>query len=98
VFAQYRGTVLEIVANLSIHAPLLAPKGFVGQAAVKEGKVLHYCSNVARVNQLCYALQGMGQREQQQVVDEFKIGKHNILVATCIGEEGLDIGQVSILN
>ena len=37
---------------------------------------------------------GMAQREQKAVLAEFRRGAFNTLVATCIGEEGLDIPQV----
>ena len=31
------------------------------------------------------------------MIDQFKKGKYNVLVATCIGEEGLDIGDVDLV-
>lgn len=37
---------------------------------------------------------GMKQAEQKAVLDDFRQGLFNTLVATCIGEEGLDIPQV----
>lgn len=37
---------------------------------------------------------GMIQKEQQKVLSDFREGVFNTLVATCIGEEGLDICQV----
>lgn len=37
---------------------------------------------------------GMTQKEQGQVLEDFKAGACNVLVATCIGEEGLDIPEV----
>ncbi len=37
---------------------------------------------------------GMRQKEQKAVLGDFRAGKFNVLVATCIGEEGLDIPQV----
>lgn len=40
---------------------------------------------------------GMKQREQIQAIDEFKSGKFNVLVATCVAEEGLDIGEVDLI-
>ena len=36
---------------------------------------------------------GMPQREQKAVLAAFRKGEFNTLVATCIGEEGLDIPQ-----
>lgn len=41
------------------------------------------------------ALVGMKQAEQKKVIDGFKAGEFNVLLATCIGEEGLDIPQVN---
>eukprot|EP01083_Nonionella_stella_P045347 121838_1 len=40
---------------------------------------------------------GLSNKQQQQVILDFKSGKYNILVSTCVGEEGLDIGQVDIV-
>ncbi|KAH7358782.1 type III restriction enzyme [Plectosphaerella cucumerina] len=40
---------------------------------------------------------GMKQSEQIQTVERFKEGHYNVLVATSIGEEGLDIGQVDLI-
>lgn len=37
---------------------------------------------------------GMRQAEQKQVLADFRAGLFNAMVATCIGEEGLDIPQV----
>ena len=40
---------------------------------------------------------GQSQKQQQQILQEFKAGRYNVLVATCIAEEGLDIGEVDLL-
>ncbi|KAL6077209.1 FA complementation group M [Balamuthia mandrillaris] len=40
---------------------------------------------------------GYTQKQQAQVIKDFKGGKYNTLVATCIGEEGLDIGEVDLI-
>ena len=40
---------------------------------------------------------GMKQSEQIETVEQFKKGRFNVLVATSIGEEGLDIGQVDLI-
>ncbi len=37
---------------------------------------------------------GLSQKEQKKVLDEFRSGKFNILVATSVAEEGLDIPKV----
>ena len=38
---------------------------------------------------------GMNQKEQKKVIEEFSQGKINVLCATCIGEEGLDIPEIN---
>jgi len=38
---------------------------------------------------------GLSQKEQHEIIEEFKQGKINILVATSIAEEGLDIPEVN---
>src|SRR3989449_212994 len=40
---------------------------------------------------------GLSQREQQEILEKFKAGEVNVLVATSIGEEGLDIPQVDLV-
>ena len=34
---------------------------------------------------------GMNQAQQQRVLQQFSDGIYNILVCTCVGEEGLDV-------
>jgi ERCC4-related helicase len=43
------------------------------------------------------AKNGLSQKEQQKVVSDFRSGGYNVLVATSIGEEGLDIGEVDLI-
>jgi len=38
---------------------------------------------------------GLSQKEQHRILEEFKEGEMNVLVATSIGEEGLDIPEVN---
>ncbi|XP_014676575.1 PREDICTED: Fanconi anemia group M protein homolog [Priapulus caudatus] len=40
---------------------------------------------------------GVTQKEQMKVVREFREGGYNTIVATCVGEEGLDIGDVDLI-
>lgn len=40
---------------------------------------------------------GMKQREQIQLISDFKEGKYNVMIATCVAEEGLDIGEVDLI-
>ncbi|KAE8140679.1 ATP-dependent DNA helicase mph1 [Aspergillus pseudotamarii] len=41
--------------------------------------------------------EGMGQKTQLSIVQNFKKGTYNTIVATSIGEEGLDIGEVDLI-
>ncbi|KAK4128232.1 P-loop containing nucleoside triphosphate hydrolase protein [Parathielavia appendiculata] len=41
--------------------------------------------------------EGMKQKQQIETIEKFKSGHFNVLVATSIGEEGLDIGQVDLI-
>jgi Fanconi anemia group M protein len=40
---------------------------------------------------------GLSQKEQQEILEQFRAGTVNVLVATSIGEEGLDIPQVDLV-
>ncbi|GAA6016098.1 hypothetical protein JCM11491_000667 [Sporobolomyces phaffii] len=40
---------------------------------------------------------GKSQKEQLETIKKFKKGVYNVLVATSIGEEGLDIGEIDLI-
>ncbi|HET6404224.1 MAG TPA: helicase-related protein, partial [Candidatus Thermoplasmatota archaeon] len=40
---------------------------------------------------------GMSQKKQVEMIERFKDGTHNVLVATSVAEEGLDIPQVDLV-
>ncbi|KAK0153377.1 Fanconi anemia group M [Merluccius polli] len=42
-------------------------------------------------------VKGFTQKEQLEVVRRFRQGGFNALVSTCVGEEGLDIGEVDLI-
>jgi Fanconi anemia group M protein len=83
VFTQWRDSVSEIVSVLAGNQPLLRARHFVGQGKSTGG------ANKDRIDQSCASLKGMKQKEQQAVIRQFREGIYNILVCTCIGEEGL---------
>ncbi|KAL9010540.1 MAG: hypothetical protein Q9173_004539 [Seirophora scorigena] len=45
----------------------------------------------------CKGSEGMDQKTQLDVIQKFKSGVYNTLVATSIGEEGLDIGEIDLI-
>lgn len=49
------------------------------------------------VGQLKKGDTGLSQKEQKKILDEFRQDKFNVLVATSIGEEGLDIPKVDLV-
>ena len=87
VFSQLRESVMGIVSMLSSkNTRLLKPTPFVGQSRKKESE-----SNPGQ------EVAGMNQAEQQRILKHFNEGIFNILVCTCVGEEGLDIGDVDLI-
>ncbi|XP_034087634.1 Fanconi anemia group M protein isoform X2 [Gymnodraco acuticeps] len=42
-------------------------------------------------------VKGFTQKEQLEVMSRFRQGGYNTLVSTCVGEEGLDIGEVDLI-
>ncbi|MFH1317020.1 MAG: ERCC4 domain-containing protein, partial [Candidatus Woesearchaeota archaeon] len=40
---------------------------------------------------------GLSQKEQKEMLDKFREGEYNVIVATSIGEEGLDIPKVDLV-
>ncbi|XP_015904384.2 Fanconi anemia group M protein homolog isoform X1 [Parasteatoda tepidariorum] len=40
---------------------------------------------------------GISQKQQLKVLEQFRSGGYNTLVSTCVGEEGLDIGEVDLI-
>lgn len=79
IFAQFRETVRTISEELNKIQGVHADN-FVGQAIKEHGK--------GRTT-------GLKQREQKEMIEKFKAGKINVLVATSIAEEGLDIPEVN---
>ncbi|MFH1711453.1 MAG: DEAD/DEAH box helicase [Nanoarchaeota archaeon] len=79
VFAQFRETLLKISKTLN-EIPKINARIFVGQAMKTNKKG---------------EITGLSQREQHEIIQEFSLGKINVLCASSIGEEGLDIIEVS---
>jgi ERCC4-related helicase len=88
VFSQFRDSVSEIVGFLRTMEPLIRPRHFVGQGKPPKGGV---------EGDTTTRLSGMKQAEQHQAILHFRQNVFNVLVCTCIGEEGLDIGEVDLI-
>ena len=56
---------------------------------------IQFAAPIAFIGQAKRAGTGLSQKEQAQILNEFRLGFHNILLATQIGEEGLDIEETS---
>jgi ERCC4-related helicase len=85
VFTQFRDTAKKIseeINNLEEEGEkIIKSKTFVGQAQKKSG------ADGTKT--------GLTQKNQKKILEEFSEGKINVLVATSIAEEGLDIPEVN---
>ncbi len=79
IFSQFRDTVTKITETIET-IPNARPGIFVGQSKKTNSKG---------------KTTGLNQKEQKQMISSFAEGEINILVATSIAEEGLDIPEVS---
>ena len=79
VFCQFRSTAVKIARELNTISKINA-RVFVGQS-IKKMKSGEEI--------------GLTQKEQNAMINEFREGTINTLVATSIGEEGLDIPEVN---
>lgn len=92
VFTQFRNTakkIKEIIEQIQG----ITPNIFVGQGTRKSPKKENSGPNKG-IRGL-EKVPGMNQKEQKKILDKFRSGKINTLVATSIGEEGLDIPEVN---
>ena len=83
IFAQLRNTVQLIVSELA-ECDGIFPHEFIGQAS--KGATSD-----------AEAVKGLTQQRQQEVLSQFNKGEYNVLVATSIAEEGLDIAEVDLI-
>ncbi|KAI8930021.1 hypothetical protein BC831DRAFT_508680 [Entophlyctis helioformis] len=58
---------------------------------------LRVMSFIGQTSKKGSSAKGLTQKEQLEVISKFQSGNYNVLVATCIGEEGLDIGEVDLI-
>jgi Fanconi anemia group M protein len=83
IFSQFRDNVTRICKEMNSIQNINA-KVFVGQAKKVVGR-----------NQENKEETGLSQKEQQEIIKDFSLGNINVLCATSIGEEGLDIPEVN---
>ena len=82
IFSSYRDSVEEISVMLHRHTPLVRVMCFYGHGSRPCGSQVQ---------------KGFTQKEQLKVMERFRGGGYNVLVSTCVGEEGLDIGDVDLI-
>jgi Fanconi anemia group M protein len=80
VFTQFRETA-SIICKILNNVDGIKAKIFVGQSKKTDSKTGETT--------------GLNQKEQQEIIQEFSKGEINVLCATSIGEEGLDIPEVN---
>lgn len=113
VFTEFRESALEIVQSIeNLRSSLLKPHIFIGQAKEREkfdevkflnkGRKKPIAQPKAKTPSIRSSsedaqLKGMNQKIQKKLIKDFKNNSYNILVATSIGEEGLDIGEVDLI-
>ena len=86
VFASSRESVIDIMEELKAWAHVgILPREFIGQ-----GEAANTSGGKERAR-------GQTQAQQRAVVAAFAAGEVNTLVATCIGEEGLDVADVDLI-
>ncbi len=69
-------------------------RGTVSKICYELNQILNINAKVF-VGQAKKAEGGLSQKQQQEIMNEFRQGKTNIICATSIGEEGLDIPEVN---
>ena len=85
VFVSTRATVFECISKLKSSSNEIKAVAFVGQSTSKGNLAARQITK------------GISQQEQENIVASFRNGACNVLVATCIAEEGLDIGEVDLI-
>ena len=103
IFSQYRESVFEITDVLKKH-DCIKPMEFVGQSTATGNR-----KPLTQKEQLNVHLQNYQNQTYlfllhfrlkiliNKVVKKFREGGYNTLVSTCVGEEGLDIGEVDLI-
>lgn len=112
IFTEFRESALEIVQCIEKASDNRKPHIFIGQSKEREkfdvenfGKKKQKGQTKKKKDERPSTrsssenaqMTGMSQKLQKEIIKKFKQGVFNILVATSIGEEGLDIGEVDLI-
>ncbi|XP_053685209.1 uncharacterized protein LOC128734852 [Sabethes cyaneus] len=81
VFCEFRDSVAMIHRLLLQSRPTVRPKCIVGQGGSGSSA----------------PLRAVTQKEQIAAMKDFRSGKFNTLIATCVVEEGIDVGEVDLI-
>eukprot|EP01040_Poterioochromonas_malhamensis_P012069 gene12069-13191_t len=90
IFVHLRASVLEVKKELTGMTGI-RPREFIGQGSTK---VSSTASSSSSSNGETI---GLTQAEQAQILKQFHSGEYNVLIATSIAEEGLDIAEVDLI-
>jgi endoribonuclease Dicer len=90
----FRGIIFtherQVATTLALILPRLGVAGVVAGPLVGHGQ--NICSEPTKVG-----MKGMSFRAQEHILDDFRSGKLNMLIATSVAEEGLDFPQCSFV-
>ncbi|XP_053512811.1 Fanconi anemia group M protein [Artibeus jamaicensis] len=69
----------------------------IAEMLLKHQPIIRAMTFVGHASTKGKSMKGFTQKEQLEVVKQFRSGGYNTLVSTCVGEEGLDIGEVDLI-
>ena len=101
VFCELRDMVASVVQGLSLFVPIVRPVVLVGTSrssasGAKSGDSHIYTTSRNMRGGAHSRLKRATRGDQERSVAAFRLGTFNVMVCTCIGEEGLDFGAVDL--
>ena len=87
----------ELKANKDMKAIVVAQFRETGERIVEKLNKIKGIKALAFIGQAKKGNSGLSQKEQKAIIEKVNSGEINVLVSTSIGEEGLDISEVSIV-
>ena len=64
---------------------------------MEELKEINHAAPIEFIGQAKKKGKGLSQKEQMQILNEFMMGFYNILIASQVGEEGLDVAETGVV-